>query len=97
MKLDYVYFRNKMWDVFEMAHMEYNTPWYETENAIKILRQIAKDAFAAGAEAQRVAIDEKLSHEFYFRRGPNSEEPIMYASEILAAINTATVKEVPGV
>jgi len=99
--MDEKYFNKKIDSILDCFTLwllnEYCITDAEEDKAKAILHQIAKDFFAAGAEAQRVAIDEKLSHEFYFRRGPNSEEPIMYASEILAAINTATVKEVPGV
>jgi len=51
--------------------------------AILILKQIAID--------QREAIIKKMNEEFYFRRGPNCEEPIMYASEIIAAIQNAEI------
>ena len=88
MKLDYVYFRNKMWDVFEMAHMGLNGPWYEIENAIEILRQIAVDAFEAGAKAQR-EMGVRAINDLIDNCGC-CEVPS--AEIVLAAINSATVK-----
>ena len=83
MTLDEKYFELRLYEIYHN---------YEWQKDIKILHQIAKDAFEAGAEAQRVADYNEIFKEFC-KMGTFKG----WKNNLKKAINSATVKwEVPS-
>ncbi len=78
----------KTFNLIMLKHQEaeYQQPIQQQGEVATVVERIYNDGFAAGrADGVRECI-KKMNEELYFRRGPNSEEPIMYASEIISAL-----------
>ena len=102
--MDEKYFNKKIDSILDCFTLwllnEYCITDAEKDKAKAILQQIAADAFAAGAEAQKVASVEAANNICTSTRSTGTSsfiEDFIKRWEVVAAIESATVKwEVPG-